>query len=373
MRSAHAPALELFRTAFGGPPERWVQVPGRVELLGNHTDYNAGLVLAAAIQPSLTCVVAARPDRRVRLISSAFPSEPVELRSLQTVRLDPGHWAGYIVAVYRELRAAGISITGFDAAIDSTIPPGSGLSSSAALLVAVALALGRLPHRTATERLNVAQLCQRAEHRLGVHCGLLDYLTVLHAREDHAVHIDCRSLAVKTVHWPDRLALVLVDSEVRHRLIDGGYNRIRSDCEAAAASLGVATLREIRATSWKRENHRLTAAQRSVATHFVEENQRVRSAIRAIRAADYRRLGELFTESHHSSRVHLRNSCPELDAWIERARPLPGWLGGRLTGGGFGGMTLHLVKRRNLRAFLTAMPKITNAQECRPSSGIVEG
>ena len=373
MRPAHAPALELFRTAFGRPPERWERVPGRVELLGNHTDYNAGLVLAAAIEPTLTCVVAARSDRRVRLFSSAFPSEPVELRSLHTVRLDPGDWAGYIVAVCRELRAAGISIAGFDAAIDSTIPPGSGLSSSAALLVAASLALGRLPHRTAAERLKVAQLCQRAEHRLGVHCGLLDYLTVLHAREDHAVHIDCRSLAVKTVRWPDRLALVLVDSGVRHRLTDGGYNRIRSDCEAAAKGLGIATLRELRSSSWKRDSHRLTAAQRAVATHILEENQRVRSAIRAIRAADFRRLGDLFTDSHRSSRVHLRNSCPELDDWIERARTLPGWLGGRLTGGGFGGMTLHLVQRRQLRAFLAALPSNTNAQECRPSSGVLEG
>ncbi len=372
MRSPHETAVELFRTSFGRTPERWVRVPGRVELLGNHTDYNAGLVLAAAIEPSLTCVVAARPDQHIRLISSAFPSEPIELHSLRTVRLDPGHWAGYVVAVCRELRAAGIPITGFDAAIDSTIPPGSGLSSSAALLVAAALTLGRLSHRTVAERLNVAQLCQRAEHRLGVHCGLLDYLTVLHAREGHAVHIDCRSLVVRNVRWPDTLALVLVDSGVRHRLTAGGYNRIRSDCEAAAKSLGVATLRELRAGSLRRENHRLTAAQRAVATHILEENQRVRSSVRAVRAADFRRLGELFTDSHRSSRDHLRNSCPELDAWIERARPLPGWLGGRLTGGGFGGMTLHLVQRRQLRAFLAALPKNANAQEGRPSSGVLE-
>ena len=322
---------------------------------------------------------APRGDGNVELISSAFPGERIRFPARNT-RLDPdGRWANHVCAALHESRRAGVPVGGFNAAVHSTIPVGGGLSSSAALLVATALAVGGLPHRTAVERLRVAELCQRAERRLGVDCGLLDYLTILHGRAGAVLRLDCRSLTVRALPWPRDLALVLADSGVRHQLADGSYNAIRRACAGAARKLGVPTLRELRSGSLSNMGTQLTPRELAAARHVVDENKRVAEAVRHLErdqslltsAATKGRLGELFTASHESSRTQLRNSCPELDALIDRASSLPGWLGGRLSGGGFGGMTVHVVRRHHARQFIDALPPECHACGCRFQGGAV--
>ncbi len=369
MRPDRTLATTLFREAFGKDPARLAVVPGRVELLGNHTDHNAGLVLAATIDRTLELALAPRSDGRVALVSSAFPGRRVEFGARRPGRGPDGCWSGYVRAALIESRTAGMTTGGFDAAVHGDIPVGGGLSSSAALLVATVLAAGSMPHRTAAERMRVAEICQRAERRTGVHCGLLDYLTILHGRAGYVLRLDLRSLTVRALPWPDDLALVLADSGVRHRLTEGGYNAIRRACEGAARKLGVPTLREARLSASAAHGLRLTARESAAARHVIEENVRVAMATTAIRSGDIVRLGALCTASHESSRTQLRNSCPELDQLVALASRVPGWLGGRLTGGGFGGMTVHLVGRRAAGRFLAAVPPESAATRCGLAGG----
>ncbi len=369
MRPDRTHVTTLFREAFGKDPARLAVVPGRVELLGNHTDYNAGLVLAATIDRTLQLALAPRSDGRVSLVSSAFPGRRVEFDARRPGRGPDGCWSGYVRAVLIGCRAAGVAVGGFDAAVHSDIPVGGGLSSSAALLVATALAAASMPHRTAAERMRVAGVCQRAERRTGVDCGLLDYLTILHGRAGCALRLDLRSLTVRALPWPDEVALVLADSGVRHRLTEGGYNAIRRACEGAARKIGVPTLREARVSATAANGLRLTARESAAARHIIEENLRVAAATTAIRSGDGVRLGALCTASHESSRTQLRNSCPELDRLVSLASTVPGWLGGRLTGGGFGGMTVHLVGRRASGRFIAALPPESASTRCGLGGG----
>lgn len=371
MRRDRTRATTLFREAFGKDPARLAAVPGRVELLGNHTDHNAGLVLAATIDRTLELALAPRADGRVTLVSSAFPGQRVEFEARRPGRGPDGCWSGYVRAALVELRRADVETGGFDAAVHSTIPVGGGLSSSAALLVATALAAGTMPHRTAAERMRVAEICQRAERRTGVDCGLLDYLTILHGRAGSVLRLDLRSLAVRASPWPDAVALVLADSGVRHQLSEGGYNAIRRACKGAARKLGVPTLREARLSALAAHGHGLglTARETGAARHIIEENARVAAATTAIGSGDIVRLGALCSASHESSRTQLRNSCPELDQLVAVASKLPGWLGGRLTGGGFGGMTVHLVERRVAGRFIAALPPECAATRCGLAGG----
>lgn len=367
-----ASSARAFQETFGQPAHRKVHVPGRIELLGNHTDYNQGLVLAATVEEGLTLSITPRRDSAIRLRSGAFPSDSIDLPSPPAGSLPATHWGRYPIAILHELRRENIEVGGFDALVSSTLPPGGGLSSSAALLVATAVGLGGLPTGTHDERLRIARLCQRAEQSIGVNCGLLDYLTVLHGRRDQGVFIDLRSLKVRCIPWPDSLDLVLIDSGVRHCLSDGGYNRIQSACASAAAVLGIPSLREARLPQVEAGNlrHRLDPVARAAALHVITENQRVRDAVRALTENDGVTLGTLFSESHASSRFRLLNSCPELDEWVDRGPSLPGWLGGRLTGGGFGGMTIHLVRRRHIRRFLQAIPEKSAGRRVRIGPGL---
>ncbi len=369
MRTDRTHATTLFREAFGNDPARLAVVPGRVELLGNHTDHNAGLVLAATIDRTLELALAPRADGRVTLVSSAFPGRRVEFEARRPGRGPDGCWSSYVRSALIGSRSAGVATGGFDAAVHSTIPVGGGLSSSAALLVATMLAAGGMPHRTAVERMRVAEICQRAERRTGVDCGLLDYLTILHGLAGSVLRLDLRSLTVRAMPWPDEAALVLADSGVRHQLTGGGYNAIRRACEGAARKLGVPTLREARLSALAADGLRLTARETGTARHIIEENARVAAATTAIRSGDIVRLGALCAASHESSRTQLRNSCPELDQLVALASKVPGWLGGRLTGGGFGGMTVHLVERRAAGRFIAALPPECAAMRCGLAGG----
>jgi len=366
-------ADDVVRTAFvrrfERAPAHVARAPGRLELLGNHTDYNEGLVLAAAIDRELAIATAPRADRLVRIASLALNEE---------VTLDPRGaspaavplWARYVVGVLVQLLARGIPVPGFDALVTSDLPPGAGLSSSAALEVATALSVRALaPFRLSpgdvadlddAERWALARFCREAEREfVGVPCGLLDQVAVLFGRCDTALLLDCRAPSVEVLPLPDT-ALVVCDSGERHELADSGYAEIARACRTAATTLEVTSLRDADRERLATAKRRLTARERNCARHVVDEIARVATAATALRQGDLRTLGRCMTESHASSRRLLRNSTPVLDELVRLATD-SGCLGSRLTGGGFGGSTVSLVAADEAPGFLLALAERTRA------------
>ncbi|HEY2711132.1 MAG TPA: galactokinase [Chthoniobacterales bacterium] len=347
--------------------------PGRVELLGNHTDYNQGLVLAAAIDRGLRVSGARRSDRRIALCSNSAGEFESDLDNLRPVA-EPA-WVNYPLGVVRELLEAGVKIGGFSARIEGDLPSGWGLSSSAALEVATAYFLLRL-FSAELSPLAVARLCQRAEHHfVGVHCGLLDQLTSICGRAGHAIFFDARNDEVRPIPFPADLVLIIAESSARRELTAGLYNRRRLETRAAAEALGVNSLRDVSPNDLARSDLPLLLRRR--AAHIVGENDRVRRALKLLARSDGRGLGALMFESHESSRCNFENSTPELDLLVEIARDVPGVHGARLTGGGFGGATVTLcesdtaaqaaeaiAQRYAQRSGLTARVFV-----CRPANG----
>lgn len=368
-------AARAFQRHFGAAPAQLARAPGRVELLGNHTDYNQGLVMALAVDKFIFMAGAPREDDMVELFSTAFP-EPARFSLSSTDRETAAPWANYSKGLLLQLRERGVPLRGFNAAIHSTIPLGAGLSSSAALLVATALlarklyphslgadgrgaalprlGAGELPALGMVEKLALARLCQAAENRfVGVNCGLLDPLSSLFGAANHVILIDCQRLGVDWTPFAPDLAVVVCHSGVRHALVAGEYNDRRATCEAAARALGVAALRAVTPDLLAASRDRLTPHQYECALHVVGETDRVARGAALLRAGDFAAFGRLLFESHASSRDNFHNSCPELDELVELARAHPACLGARLTGGGFGGATLNLVRREAAEDFRT--------------------
>lgn len=319
--------------------------PGRVELLGNHTDYNRGVVLAAAIDRGITVAGAARDDDRIRLVSELTPDAvEVPLRDLQPQ--SEHRWANYPLGVVQQLQRLGHQIRGFDARVSGDVPAGAGLSSSAALEVATAGLLMKL-HGLRLAPLDVAKLCQRAENQfVGVRSGLLDQATSVFGRADHVVFLDCQNEEIRTIPFPSGFALVIVESGVKHSLLQSKYNSRREETAAAATALGVASLREATPDALERARDSLDPLLFRRAAHIVGENDRVWRAVEAMETGDAAAIGALMNASHESSRVNFENSTPELDLLVSIAQSIRGALGSRLTGGGFGGGTVTLVEAK---------------------------
>ena len=319
--------------------------PGRAEWLGNHTDYNDGLVLGIGLEVGTT--VTARPIGDRQLVLRALDLDEMRLCELDALsRVEVGSWANYVIGVAAGLLARGAKAHGLELEIRSTVPMGAGLSSSAALECATARALQQA-WGTDFDDMELARIGQAAEHKFaGVRCGLLDQVTSLFATRDHAVFFDCRSLEVERVPVPPEARFVIVQSGVRHALSDGAYNERRAECEEAARVLGVGKLREatMQLIDEAKRNGRLQGAPLLRAKHVVGENTRVAAAVEALRAGDLAKVGQLMNESHESSRTLFENSCEELDFLSTEARTIPDCLGARLTGGGFGGAVLALVQ-----------------------------
>jgi galactokinase len=381
-KSRNAPGLpqvslrevnEFFQKTFKALPVRTAYAPGRVELLGNHTDYNQGLVMALAVDKHITIAAARRTDGKIELASTAFPT-PARF-SVSDIAKDPAApWADYVKGLLLHLRQRGVHFTGFNAAIHSTIPLGAGLSSSAALLVSAALVLrklfpyaltargcgqppvrdarGELPPLTKAEKITLAKICQDAENQfVGVQCGLLDYISSLFGRAHHAMVIDCLHLSIDWTPLIGEVAVVITHSGVKHALADGEYNALRRHCESAARALRVRALRMVDAQDLATGRAQLEARDYQCAYHIVGENLRVTRGEQALRDHDLLQFGQFLYQSHESSRDFFKNSCPELDLLVESARAHPGCLGARLTGGGFGGATLNLVQRDQVEDF----------------------
>ena len=320
-----------------------VSAPGRVNLIGEHTDYNDGFVLPMAIERGLRLAVRRRNDRRAVLRS-------VSERTTATLDLGgpltPGcrDWTAYPAGVLAGFQELGWTIPGFDAVVSGDLPVGGGLSSSAALEVATATAVETLCGRGLPPA-EKALLCQRAEHRFaGVPCGIMDQFAVIFGRAGHAMLLDCRSRAVRHVPLDDdRVRVLVVNSGVKHDLGDGGYARRRAECAAAAAGLGCGSLRDVTAATWAERSRSLPEVERRRAAHVFSENDRTRGFAAAIEAADWPAAGRLLSASHASLAHDFEVSCPEMDRLVAIAAGLPGVHGCRMTGGGFGGCAVALV------------------------------
>ncbi|MCC7462837.1 MAG: galactokinase [Gammaproteobacteria bacterium] len=337
----------LFRQRYGREPACIARAPGRVNLIGEHVDYNGGRVLPMAIERETCIAVAPNGSRRVHAHSAAT-TQSVSIDLGQPLRPQPGSaWANYLLGVLAGFIERGFDVPGFDAVIESSVPPGSGLSSSAALEVAFATAIEGLLQRTLDPR-DKAALCWRAEQEYaGVPCGPMDQMVVALGRAGQLLSLDCDSGVMDWVEFSDpAIALLVIDTGVRHALADGEYRRRREQCQAVAARLGVALL--CRATHADLEAVRagLEPLLYRRARHVLSEQQRTLAAIRAIRSRDWEAAGVQLYASHASLRDDFEVSCRELDALVEAARALGragGVYGCRMTGGGFGGCAVALV------------------------------
>ncbi|HEU4411861.1 MAG TPA: galactokinase [Polyangiaceae bacterium] len=331
-----------FAAAFGRPPELVASAPGRVNLIGEHTDYNDGFVLPVATPMRTRVAVARAEGRRARVASGAIAGAPEAYELGAEARR--GGWVDYLQGVTAALAAAGHRLGGFDALVESDVPLGAGLSSSAALEIALGRALREL-FALPVDDVALAVAGRRAENELvGAPVGIMDQMASSLADERHALYLDTRSLAYERVPLPEGAELVVIDSGVAHRHADGGYKTRRAECERAAAALGVGALRDV-GDARLAEASALPEPIGRRARHVVTENARVLAAVAALRAGDLAALGRLFDASHASLRDDFEVSVPELDRLVELARSRPGAFGARMTGGGFGGSIVALVER----------------------------
>jgi len=330
-----------FATVFGRPPAVSADAPGRVNLIGEHTDYNGGFVLPTAIPQRTRIELAPRADDVVRAASTAKDGGAPQTFTLGAEAPGRG-WLDYVQGVTRLLSTGGHALRGFDARIDSTVPLGSGLSSSASLSVALMRAL-RSAFGLTLDDVQIARLGQRAENEfVGAQVGIMDPMAASLADEGTALFLDARSLEFERVPLPKGADLVVLNSGVAHDHAAGDYNTRRAECERACALLGLKLLRELGPADLPRVEA-LAEPLRRRARHVITENERVLQAVRAMRSGDLRRLGELFYESHASMRDDYEVSVPEIDCIVELARAGGDVYGARLTGGGFGGSVVMLA------------------------------
>ncbi len=311
--------------------------PGRVNLIGEHTDYNGGLALPFAIADGVTVRATASRDGRVEAFASDLGE--TDRFALQAIEPAPG-WRAFVRGVVAELSRHGLALPGARLEISGTVPRGAGLGSSAAFTVALALSLAALAGSPSIDRMELARLCSRVENAwVGAHTGLLDQLTALFGRRAHALVIDFRALSLQLVPLElEENRLVLLDSGEQHANAAGGYNQRRGECEQARALLGVASLREARLG----DVARLPAPLSDRARHVIDENERVLRAVEALEKRDWPALGRLLDASHASSRDLYELSTPAVEAAVQRLRRA-GALGARLVGAGFGGHVLGLL------------------------------
>jgi len=336
--------------------------PGRAELLGNHTDYNEGYVLALAVDRGTTITGSARTDRKIEIHSSELgTTETVALDQLAAERVSP--WSRYTLGVVDQFRRNDLPVEGFQAEITGNLPLGAGLSSSASLENATVLFLAKL-FGAKLDPMQMARIAQKAEHDfVGVRCGLLDQITSLMSKAHHTTFIDCRTMEVDCVPLDGKVSVIIANSGVKHALVGGEYNERRSDCEAAAHALGVTALRDASTAMLKAHQSEMADRIFHRALHITGENERVLEGSKALRQGDIARFGQLMFASHESSRVNFENSCPELDQLVETARKTPGVYGARLSGGGFGGATINLVEAGHeeqvVKALTAALPGVS--------------
>jgi len=339
---------EAFKKRFDqAGPDFVVTAPGRVNIIGEHVDYNAGIVMPAAIERWTVAAIRKRDDGLVRIHDVQFNLE-AEFNSKDEIKPDTLSWMNYIKGVVAGFLRRGHHSPGFDAVLYSSIPHGAGLSSSAALEAVFALAVDRLTG-AALEPLELALLCQQAEHVFaGVPCGLMDQMAVISCKEGHLLEFDCRDHAVEHIPFSDpELAIMIIDSKVKHELAGGEYAKRRRSCDLASCILGFSSLRDVPIADLPRLLSHLDNTLTKRTRHVVTEIERTRQAALLLKAGDLPGLGQLLNQSHASLRDDYEVSCEEIDAIVAAAQALPGVYGCRMTGGGFGGSAIALVKKND--------------------------
>jgi galactokinase len=345
---------QRFEKLFGDRP-RIFRAPGRVNLIGEHTDYNDGFVMPAAVGFSTYVATAARPDRKLVIHSEEFPGNfEFDLDHLPEQRT--GAWCDYVLGVASVLRKHGHTLHGANLLVHGEVPMGAGLSSSAAVEVASALALMSLG-KTQLPLPEVAKLCQQAENSfVGARVGIMDQFVSCMGKTGHAVLLDCRSFEFQIVPIPTGIRLVVCNTMVKHDHATGAYNTRREECEEGVRYFAkwdptIRALRDVPAELLDQHAQDLPATIRKRCSHVIRENQRTLDAARALTEGDLPRVGKLMRESHNSLRDLYEVSCRELDIMVEAAGGLPGFCAGRMTGGGFGGCTVNLVREENAENF----------------------
>ncbi len=345
MEKAHA-LVEKFKKRFGTLGTVY-RAPGRVNLIGEHTDYNEGFVLPAAIGFSCWVAIAPREDRKLVVYSENF-GESVEVDLDKLPAHGSGGWSDYPVGVAWAEVQAGNHPRGANLYISGEVPLGSGLSSSAAIEVSVGYAILDIA-KQAIDRTKLALLCQRAENEfVGARCGIMDQFVSCHGQAGHALLLDCRSLDFELVKLPPNVHLVICNTMVKHELGASEYNGRRAECEEAVRVLsevlpGIRALRDVSAAQLEQHRKQLSETIYKRVRHVVTEIERTRKAATALQKGEIGKLGQLMADSHRSLRDDFEVSCRELDVMVEIASKQPGILGARMTGGGFGGCTINLV------------------------------
>lgn len=337
-----------FTKFYGAAPTVAARAPGRLEVLGNHTDYNQGFVLSCAVEQDTR--FALRPVEGKHCRVKDFRDGSVREFDLDDIdKAIPRDWANYVKGVIVELRKRGIEVGAFDAGMESSVPLSAGMSSSAAFETAAGFAM-REAFGIELSNADWARVGQGVEnHYMGLKSGLLDQFSSIFGKKDSMILTDFRSVEVlRTVPLPAGYSIVVINSMVKHNLVDSEYNVRRQDCEAAAEKLAqiypdVKTLRDVSLEQLAAAKSALTEREYRRALHVVGECTRVIEAVRMLEHNDVKGFGRLWFDSHESSRVNFENSTEELDYLVELAKSVPGGLGARLSGGGFGGITIHLV------------------------------
>lgn len=367
---------QKFEETFGGPPTFIAAAPGRVNLIGEHTDYNDGYVFPVAIDKYINIAARKRPDRRVTLHAlDVDDSWEFNLDTLPTIPPQAPTWSRYFIGVASLLQTSGREIPGIDAVITGDVPIGAGLSSSAALSVAATLAFltaGSEPEVVESEdtKKKLAALCQRVEHEfVDVKCGIMDQTISLLGKENHALFLDCRSLEYE--HVPLNLgehAIAICNTKVKRELAASEYNKRRAECERGVEILsrwipGISSLRDIALTDFKKHEEELPALTQKRCRYVIEENARVLEAVSVLKGrnqsaseetdASLIQFGRLMNASHKGLRDDYEVSCKELDLLTDIARSITGVIGSRMTGAGFGGCTVSIVHQDALEIFQT--------------------
>jgi galactokinase len=338
---------EEFVRIFGSRP-RLFRAPGRVNLIGEHTDYNDGFVMPAAIRFNTTVAAAPRTDPKLVVRSLDFgETREYDLGDPSATR--ERIWADYVRGVALEFVRERQAIAGANLLIHGDVPMGAGLSSSASVEVATALALTSVSNEQ-LGRVDLALACQRAENEfVGARCGIMDQFVSANARAGHALLLDCRSLRFDLVPLPAGITIVICNTMVKHQLSGGEYNERRAQCEEGVRVLqgtlsNIRALRDVSSAQLEQHKDELQPVIYRRCRHVVTENERVLRAAEAFRAGNLEEIGSYMAESHRSLRHDYEVSCPELDTMVEIANQQPGLVGARMTGGGFGGCTVNLVR-----------------------------
>jgi galactokinase len=360
---------QKFIQLFGDSP-RIYQAPGRVNLIGEHTDYNDGFVMPAAIGFHTAVALAPRSDHKLVIYSENY-SEQVDFELDQLPASRAGHWSDYVVGVAKMLLRSGQQLSGANLLIDGNVPQGAGLSSSASIEVAVGYALldsagssssaNKIASESKIDRTQLALLCQRAENEfVGARCGIMDQFVSSHGERGKALLLDCRSLEFRPLPLPDDVALAICNTMVKHSIAQGEYNQRRAECEAGVRALSkylpnIRALRDVTAEDFAKYGHQLPEIVMRRCRHVITENARVLLAEVALTQGDLLAFGELMRESHRSLRDDFEVSCYELDLMVDLDSQAEGVFGARMTGGGFGGCTIALVKLDSVADFQRAI------------------